>query len=206
MQFRGWWRFFIPSPVAIPSPTLSGELEPFTVRGSHNRVSEIILRSAGAALVLAFVAFLVLYATTGNSEGYGVAGMMCALVLIPLDIVLYTRAQNVVEVGKYGLLVGQGSKSRSILWDQLIDVSIETARGPHDEALPHIDQLVLRTSTGDIRPSGAHGLCTTRGRMRQLAATIRNYRSHVLAGTANWIYDGVPDSEPDFRWRGTDLS
>ena len=103
-----------------------------------------------------------------------------------MGIPLYVRAHNRLEVNQWGIVVAHGHRSRSILWDQLNDVTVEVAEGSEGD-IRYLVQLVLHTPTGTIRSRAAIGMNTTRGRMHQLAATIRNYRDHIRAGTATWL-------------------
>lgn len=158
------------------------------VRASDNGVAEIVLRSLCAVVLLAAVALVVLHMTVGNdNDGYFGGAWVCGFVLILLGILVYARARNRLEVGRWGILIAQGRKRRSILWDQLKDVTVEVAQGPDGETPPLVRPARLPHTNGEVRSSAAGGLNTTRGRVRRVAATIRNYRDHVRAGTATWV-------------------
>ena len=191
MQPRRRSFHMMPQRTPIPTPTLSGKLPPFTVRVSDSRVAEMILRSLCAVLLLAVVVFVVLGVVQGNGDhGYVAGAIVCGSFLLLLGCIFYMWARNRVELNQAGVIVTQGRKSKSILWDQLNDVTVEAAEGPEGK-IRYLVQLVFHTPTGEVR--SAAGLDTTRGRVRQLAPTIRSYRDHIRAGTAKWVSTASDD-------------
>jgi hypothetical protein len=182
----------MPQRSPIPTPTLSGILRPFTVRVSDSRVVEMILRLLCAVLLLAVVVFVVLGVVQGNGDnGYFAGAFGCGVSLLLLGWILYVWARNRVEVNQWGVLITKVGKSRSVLWDQLNDVTVEVAEGPEGK-VRYLVQLVFHTPTGEVR--SAPGLDTTRCRVRQLAPTIRSYRDHIRAGTAKWVSTASDDA------------